>query len=285
MFTCKVENLKGDVLELTNNDERYQVISVGGTNPPTAIINLSKIAMIDGSKFNSSQLSERNLVIQIKLNGDVEANRIALYSFFRSKEWCRIHYANGARSVYIDGYVESIEVSPFSKIEIMQISIICPNPYFKDEKGISVDFKKVTEAFEFPFAIEESGVEFSTIQNAEALTITNSSERETGLIIKIDFTNSCNKIRIRKLSSSEIFTLNYSFLAYDRVIIDTNKGSKSIKLIRNAVTTNLFTAMASGSSFFQLELGDNIFDYSVDDGEHDDRATVEFTYNFLYGGI
>lgn len=285
MFTCKVENLKGEILELTNNDDKYQVISVGGTNPPSAIINLSKIAMIDGSKFNSSQLSERNIVITLRINGDVEANRIALYPFFRSKEWCRIHYANETRKVYIDGYVETIEFTPFAKSETVQISIICPNPYFKDEAHQSDTFKKVIEQFEFPFAIGEVGVVFSTINAEEGLVINNSSERETGLTIQIDFNNTCNKLLIRKLSSGERFTLNYNFLAYDRVIIDTNKGSKSIKLIRNAVTTNLFTAMASGSSFFQLELGDNIFDYSVDDGEHNDRADVIFKYNFLYGGI
>lgn len=285
MFTCKVENSKGEILELTHNDERYQIISVGGTNPPHAIVNLSKIAMIDGSKYNSSQLSERNIVIMVKLNGDVEANRIALYAFFRSKEWCRIHYANGTRSVYIDGYVESIEVNPFSKAETVQISIICPNPYFKDEQRMTQTFKKVIEQFEFPFAIAEEGISFSLISNETALIINNSSERETGLTIEINIADTCNRILIRKLSTGERFTLNYQFAAYDKVIIDTNKGSKSIKLIRNAVTTNIFTAMVSGSSFFQLELGDNVFDYSVDNGTHDERAEVYFKYNFLYGGI
>lgn len=285
MFTLKVENSKGEILELTHNDDKYQIISVGGTNPPKALINLSKIAMIDGSKFNSSQLGERNIVIKMRLNGDVEANRIALYSFFRSKEWCRIHYANGARSVYIDGYVESIEVNPFSRSEIMQISIICPNPYFRDEQRMTDTFKKVVEQFEFPFAIAKEGIPFSYINNETALIINNSSERETGMTIDINFIASCNKILIRKLSTGERFTLNHSFLAYDRVLIDTNKGSKSIKLIRNAAESNLFTAMAAGSVFFQLELGDNIFDYSIDDGEHNERAEVQFKYNFLYGGI
>lgn len=285
MFTCKVENLKGEILELTEHENKYQVVSVEGTNPPSAIINLSKIAMIDGSKFNSSQLNTRNIVIQIKLNGDVEKNRITLYSFFRSKEWLRFYYANDTRSVYIDGYVETIEVTPFSKSETMQISIICPNPYFQDINEQNIQFEKVIDAFYFPFSIEESGIPFSIINNTDALIINNSSERETGMTIQINLNDDCNKILIRKLSNGETFQLDYTFAQYDQIEINTNKGSKSIKLIRNAQSINLFTSMANGSSFFQLDLGDNIFDYSIDDGIHDDRAEIIFKYNFNYGGV
>lgn len=285
MFTCKVENHNGEILELTNHESEYQVVSVEGTNPPSAIVNLSKIAMIDGSKFNSSQLNVRNIVISIRLNGSVESNRIRLYSFFRSKEWCKIYYSNDSRKVTIEGYVESIEFTPFSKSEIIQISIVCPNPYFRDAQTLINDFKKVLENFEFPFAIEEEGIPFSTIENQTSLLITNLSERETGLIIRCKFNNSCNSILIRKLNTGETMTISRSFEAYDELVINTNKGSKSITLIRNAVKINAFPSMVSGSKFFELDLGENSFDYSVDSGTHNDRVEIQFEYNFVYGGV
>lgn len=285
MFTCKVENNKGEILELTHNESNYQVVSVTGTNPPSALINLSKIAMIDGSRFNSSQLNERNMVITIRLNGEVEANRIRLYSFFRSKEKCKIYYANASRSVYIEGYVETIEFSPFSMSEIVQISIICPDPYFKDSQVMIDDFKKVADNFEFPFAIELAGIPFSSIESDVSHTIVNVSERETGLIIKVKFNDDCDTILIRKLNTGETIQVNYQFEAYDELIVNTNKGNKSVTLMRNAFPTNIFSSLTTSSKFFQLDLGENVFDYSVDSGAHNDRAEVKFEYNFVYGGI
>ena len=71
MFTLKIENIKNTILELTQNESNYQILSVKGLNPPNAQINRSTIAGLDGSKCNSSKLEERNIVITLKLNGDI----------------------------------------------------------------------------------------------------------------------------------------------------------------------------------------------------------------------
>ena len=47
MFTLKVENTRGAVLELTDNEENYQVTEVSGLNPPNANINMYLIARAD----------------------------------------------------------------------------------------------------------------------------------------------------------------------------------------------------------------------------------------------
>ena len=53
MFTLKVENIKGAVLELTDNEEDYQIANIEGITPPNANINTSTYANGDGSAFNS----------------------------------------------------------------------------------------------------------------------------------------------------------------------------------------------------------------------------------------
>lgn len=286
MFVCKVENTRNQILTLTQNEENYQIINIMGLTPPSAQINTSKIAGQDGSKFNSSTLNERNIVITVKLNGDVEHNRINLYSFFRNKEWCKFYYKNGTRNVYIEGYVESLDGDLFTDNETMQISILCPNPYFKDIEEIIDDISKALAAFEFPFAIDEGDpIPISTIDTSRITNVYNNSESETGLIIEIDLLNSANKIQINNIITGEIFVLNYAFLENDKIIIDTNKGNKSVSLVRNAVTTNLFTAMRKGSSFFQLNIGDNFFSYLVDEGTNDDAIHIVFKHYTLYGGV
>ena len=49
MFTLKVENAKGSTLELTDNEENYQVTDISGLNPPNANINTLEIK--NGAKF------------------------------------------------------------------------------------------------------------------------------------------------------------------------------------------------------------------------------------------
>lgn len=286
MFVCKVENTKNKILELTQNESEYQVVSIEGLNPPNAQINTSKIAGLDGSKFNSSSLNERNLVITIKLNGNIEQNRINFYSFFRSKEWIKFYYKNDSREVYIEGYVESVACGLFTNNETMQISILCPNPYFKGMDEIIDDISKSIAAFEFPFAIDVTDpIEFSTIDTSKITRVDNDSESETGVIIDIDVLGNCNKIQLNNISTGEIFTLNYEFLESDKITIDTNKGSKSVSLIRNATKINLFGALVKNSTFFQLNIGDNYFSYLVDNGTNEDAIHILFKHYTVYGGV
>lgn len=286
MFTCKIENTKHNFLELTQIEDIYQVISITGLTPPNAQINTSKIAGLDGSQYNSSTLNERNIVITIKINGDVERNRINLYSFFRNKEWCKFYYKNGTRDVYIEGYVESLEGDLFTNNETMQISILCPNPYFKDMQEIIDDISKALAAFEFPFSINETEpIPISTIDVSRITNVFNNSESETGIIIEIDVLSNINKIQLNNITTGETFTINSNFLANDKITIDTNKGSKKVYLTRNGETSNLFTSILRGSTFFKLDIGDNFFSYLVDNGVNDDAIHILFKHYTLYGGV
>lgn len=288
MFECKIENTKNNVLKLTQNESDFQVYDIQGLNPPKAQINVSKVAGMDGSKFNSSKLAERNIVIYIKLNGNVEANRIYLYSFFNTKEWCRFYYKNGARSVYIEGFVETVEVTSFTNNEVMQVSILCPSPYFKAASEIIDDVSKAIAKFKFPFSINVNNpIVFSTIDNTRITDVYNNSETESGVIIEVDVRGTVNSLQIKNTQTGEKITLNYEFIKHDKIIINTNKGDKSIKLIRNGVESNIFTSIQKGSTFFQLSIGDNYFSYIVNGSATDDNDLIHIVFKHftLYRGV
>lgn len=285
MFECKIENTKNKILTLTQNESNFQIIKIIGLDPPDAQINTSKIANLPGTKFNSSTLNDREIVITIKLRGNIEKNRLLLYSFFRVGEWCKFYYKNGSRNVYIEGCCRKPECDIFTKNEIMQVSILCPNPYFKGMEEIINDISKSLAAFEFPFSIDSIGIEFSTIDTSKITNVYNNSESETGVIIEIELLNAVSKIQINNTVTGEIFCLNYNFIENDKIIIDTNKGKKSIKLFRNGIEYNLFSAIKKGSVFFQLNIGDNFFSYLVDDGSNDDAIHIIFKHYSIYGGV
>lgn len=264
MFAAKIQNATGDVLTLTGKEPKYQLINIEGLNPPAAQINTSTIVGMDGAVFNSSKLQTRNLVLTVKINGDVEVNRLRLYSYFRTKEWCKFYYTNDSLEVTIDGYVDSVECNLFTNSETAQISIICPYPYFRSIAEITQDFSNVQKKFVFPFSINiGEPVVISVIGDAGTAKIYNSSESETGFVMYINFLDTASSIEIINTFTGDDFKLTYSFLADDTVIVDTNKGRKSVSLIRAGAVTNLFAALQTGSTFLQLLPGMNTFNYRV----------------------
>lgn len=288
MFTLKVQNTTGDILLLTTNESDYQVIDIDGLNPPKAVINSSTIAGMDGSKFKSSKLLERNIVISIKLNGNVEQNRIKLYRYFRTKQWCKIFYKNETRDVYIEGYVENIDCDLFTNKEIMQISIICQNPYFKNLEEIINDISKVLNNFEFPFAFgdgidTDEPIEFSTYEYEKISNVFNESEVDTGVVIEMSFTGEAKDPKIINVLSGEMFQILGTYNVGDVIIIDTNKGNKHVHLISNATTYNLFNQIVFGSTWFQLKIGNNYFSYAATRG--DAFINIIYKHHNLYEGV
>lgn len=286
MFVLKVENNNGHVLRLTQNEEEYQVIGIDGLNPPVSQINTSTISGVDGASFNSSKLQTRNIVITVKINGDIEKNRIRLYKYFRNKQYCKIYFQNGTRNVYIEGYVEALEVSQFTNDERAQISIICPNPYFKDMETIVQNISKIVKRFTFPFSInEDEPIPFSELELEKVTNVINDSESETGLIINAKFIGRVNKLEIRNVDNGQSFVINYQFIKDDKLVVNCNKGSKSIILTREAVEYNLIPYMQKGSVFFQLGIGDNNFSFLADEGIDDMLVDINFKYYKAYTGV
>lgn len=286
MFSLKVENAKGAILELTNDETNFQVTNVEGLNPPNATINTSDFANGDGSAFNSSKIPNREIVITVYINGDVQTNRLTLYQYFRNKNWCKIYYTDDQRDVYIEGYVQAFEAPIFTQKQVAQISILCPDPYFKDIETIVQSISKALKKFTFPFSINiGEPIAFSEIELEKITNVINESESETGLIVKVTFMGRVDKLEIRNIDNGQNFIIDYNFMANDKLVINCNRGSKSVILTRDAVEYNLIPYVRSGSTFFQLGIGDNNFSFLADDGTSDMSVDIQFNYYKVYLGV
>ena len=288
MYTAKIQNKNGDLMILTGNEPVYQILGIQGLNPPPAQINVTTVVGLDGARYNSARLQTRNIVLTVKINGDAEQNRLRLYRYFRTKEWCTFFYRNGSVDVSIDGYVESVECDLFSNAETAQISILCPDPYFKSVSEVVADSSSVFSVFVFPFSINEGEpVIISSIdpESDGAINVYNSSESETGVILTVEFFAAASSLDVKNTATGDEIKIAYAFQAEDKVVINTNKGQKGITLIRNGVLTNIFAALQPGSSFFQLIVGNNRFEYTVDNVPDSDDAALVFRFYNLYRGV
>ena len=69
------------------------------------------------------------------------------------------------------------------------------------------------------------------------------------------------------------------------MVVNTNKGAKSITLIRGGVLSNIFSSLQQGSTFFQLVIGNNHFEYLVDGIPNTEDVSIIFRYYNLYRGV
>lgn len=287
MYKARLENSRGASITLTGREAEYQIIKIIGLNPPSAHLNMSSVAGLDGSMYNSSRLNNRNVVITVRINGSVEDNRQRLYTFCPTKEKVRFYYKNQNRDVYIDGYVESVECDLFTNSEKAQISIICPQPYFMDTEETQVDGSSVTALFTFPFSIEEDDpILISEYVVDNTIDLYNDAESEVGCLIDIDVNADISTILIQNTGTGESFKLTGTFLSGDHITINTVKGQKAVTLTREGVKSNIFSTMQKGSTFFQLAAGDNFFSYVVD-GNVSNNADIDlwFTFFKMYRGV
>lgn len=282
MFTLKIENRYGEFLDFSNNPA-YDILSIEGLSPPAAALNFSTMANFDGSRYNSGRLDNRNLVLTIKIHNPAEKNRVNLYKYFQMNRKIRLHYANNARAVFIDGYVETFENNLFTMNQTAQISIICPNPYWQAATLSEITFSQVIDQFKFPFSIAAEGMPFSTLETLNTQIIEN-GEIETGVII--EFRANTSQILNPKLinrTTNQFFGVNFDLNEGDVIRINTNRGEKSVVLIRDGIETNIINSMATGSSWLQLAAGINEISYECDEGA--ENLTVYVSTRQYFEGV
>lgn len=286
MLQVTIENHKGRQLTLTRNEAVYQVYEVDGLFPPKASISMSE-NIGDGSMITNSRISNRNIVIYIQINGDVESNRLKLYQYAQTGKKIKLYFTTTSKNVWIEGYVESVETENFSMKTVCQISVICPEPFFKDIKETINTLNTVIGNFYFPFYTEEP-IPFSTYEQVRILNLLNTGNIKSGMTIEFFANNTLiNPIIYNKVTQEYLGfgdeNRPFTMLESDRIIVTTYQNQKKATLIRNAVETNIFNSLKQGSTFLQLDSGDNEFAFSADEGI--EALEIKFKHHSYYEGI
>ena len=304
MFSLKLENDSGNIVDI-NDGAKYIVIPpVSGLNPPSAALFTSKSPNRKGSKYNGSTLDERNIVITIKILGDIEANRNALYAWVDTEQYCKVYYKNGVKNVFCEGYVQDCPIDLFTDNEVISLAIVCPDPYWRDLQEISADISSVIKQFTFPFAIEHNetvfysspnsdgteatatmnkGIPFSTLQKSNTTSILNTGA-ETGLKITIKSKAEISNLALFDTNdTTKIFRINTAINAGEVVVIDTDASPKTCKLYKTDGTTeNILRHVGANPTWFILKRGLNTFGFSLDSGSASDvEISIGYTNKYL----
>lgn len=263
MISISLKNSRNQVVMFPDDDTQFQLVSVSGLDPVQANLNLSNVVGVDGSRFISSKLTNRNIVILVQVNGDAEENRRRLYGRFPPKEKVHIIITEVNRDVYIDGIVESLSCNVFQNGMKAQISIICPDPYFKSkndatEVDAEPDWRTGTVDFTFKYDGEAPAYLKAVLQFNNYITLL----RLEGPDGKLEF--------------------NYNMTDIDRITIDCEAKTA---ILRKTDTTeiNLIPFMTADSEFIRIPVGTSHLVMTVNPNLPPFGASMR--YRPLYGGI
>lgn len=250
-----------------------QVRNIEGLDPVKASVSTSPRGSIDGVAYTGSNIPARNIVLTIHPNPDWDvwtfsSLRRLVYQYFMPKRPVRLVFeSDDIPPVEISGIVEGVSVNQFAKDLELQVSIICPDPYFT-----AVDPTVVTGQ-----AVRAGG---ATVVVPYGGTI------ESGLVVKVTYTSGSSPTSIGiQLGNPEIshFTVPATvnnILYFELSSIPMQKYVQNVN-IGTGVIDNLLSSVVQGSSWAVLEPGDNEFSVITDQGVQD----WELLFYERFGGL
>lgn len=282
MFEFKLENESGNIVDINDGVNYIVIPPVEGLNPPPASIFTSTSPNRKGGKYNGSTLNERNLIITIKILGDIEANRNALYSWVDTEQYIKVRYRNGVKNVYCEGHIQECPIDIFTDNETVTVNIICENPYWKDLQEIAAEVSHILQQFTFAFAIDSTGIPFSTIRPNSETSIYNAGA-ETGVKLTVKCSGEVkNLVIFDGQNTSRRFKLATTLQTDWIVIIDTESSPKTCKAYKpDGTILNLMKYISGAPTWLTLRRGNNIFGFTADVGSSNVTLTVGYTNKYL----
>lgn len=245
---------------------------------------LTEYAAMDGGYLEAVKIPPRTISLSFVINdrSRTEELRRELISFFSPKKEGTLTIERGGVKRKIGFYLS--ERPNFRQDNIISdrlrvdLSLICPDPYFEDVNPTTVNFMHPLPLLTFPFnSVAGVGITAGILVVTDTATLVNDGDVPVGIICDITanggtVTNpqiTMNGQYVRVIKTMEIG---------DKLSIDTNKGKKNIYF--NGESQFIFDRT---SVFFELPVGENKIVISADAGVKDAKAS--FSYSFKYLGV
>jgi Phage tail protein len=250
-----------------------QIRNVEGLGPVKAAVNTAPFGSVDGDSYVGSSVGSRNIVLTIRPNPDwhtwsMERLRRLLYIYFMPKSLTRLVFeTDEIPPVEISGIVETNEPVLFSKDGEIQVSIICPYPYFTAVNPTIL-----------------TGI--SSRDNSSPLRINYAGSIETGINVEVSRSSGASPASIAVQvgdPSVAYFRVAASVDATKYFAVNTVPGQKYTQNVAfgTGLITNLLSKIQEGSKWPTLVPDQNDFSVITDVGVQD----WKLTYFERFGGL
>lgn len=265
MFTFDYISARGTELPLAHNDS-FALVGVDGLTQTDVSLSTSTVPSIDGDSVNNAQAQPRTIVLylEVKNGKNVEDVKRLITSCIKPKQQGILRWKQNGREVKIAGVVRSVVMPRFSQKCVFQVSLHCPKPYWEDVAFLVTKISHITDLHRFPSAglyFTTEGMPFGVYDETRRKTVTNNGDVSTGMTIVIRALSAVTNPTLYNVETGQYIGVADSMVADEEITISTHKGNKTI--IKNGV--NIIDKIRAGSTFLQLEVGENRFMIDSDD--------------------
>ncbi len=257
----------------SETDEGIEIFNITGLGPPKATVAGSGGPNYDGIRATSIRTDSRHLLVTLAIRPgeDEEVTKQKIYDTFRIKQEMQIRFTTDSKTVDINGYVESVEMNQFAKVENAVISILCTDPYYRKFTQENTTILYTGTLIDYDAEVER-GCEITFTVNGSGVSPPFWIENDSGS-------------RIEEMNFNIPSTIQgYPPISGDTVVLNTNRGLKSIIFTNGWGSFNLINYLDLADPWIQLYLGNvNDFQWSVAAGQANISAKVKF-YK-LYEGV
>lgn len=245
----------------------------------------TKFVNSDGEKYENSTLDKGEIIIKYAIVAksieeymDIRDRMLKVINPKLGESTLEYRYVGKERTIkVVPDNTPSMPIKSNKKITECEIVLLAHDPYMKDiyETGeeISTWIGGMPFKFSLPFSLKKRG---STKKN-----IYNDGHVETP--VKIYFKGPAVNPKVINNTTGEFIQVIRELTADDTLIINTEFGNKTVEIVRNGVSTNAFHYIDLDSEFFNLQVGDNLIEYSSDNEIN--PQSVEIRYKNRYVGV
>ena len=211
----------------------YLVKDADGLDPVKANVSTTGYANQDGGFYQSAKTEMRNIVLTLGYRPDITSGksiqtiRREMYGIFDPKALVNLRFIDSDEApVEIDGYVESHETSIFSRDPEVQISILCPDPYFRAIKPVVLSAMNNNPIYTSYFGTAETGFLFELLVNRNF----------SGTLLRA------------YISDDNYYDIHYggALVSGDVLSISTERGNKFVRRTRGGETVSVLNGITRG---------------------------------------
>ena len=271
---CSVEKMEGfDRLEVQN------VTSQGWSQ--------------DGASLLNSYVLARDMSIVGRIKADttyqMQMLRDKLSMVFLPKREVTINHYYGGVNRIITACVEKtpkFSLTDVIRVQEYEISLLATEPYWRDETETLVPIANVIGHFHFPLIIpKDKGVYFGVKNPALIVDVYSKSSIRVGMRFEFIANGEVTNPQLFNVNTREYLKLLCTMEAGEKITVETGLTNTVIQK-KSGIEKDYIGKIdlaGGGSTFLQLEPGDNLFRYAADGGEN--FLEVRIYYYNKYPGV
>ena len=254
-------------LVVSGSNNPFTVRGIDGLGPTKATLATVALSSRDGVRVLSSKIDPRSITISLGISPDystdqsVQEVRQALDDRFGPGMPVKFYVYTSTPEVFvINGYIETMSPVLFTKDPTIQFGILCEDPFFR-----------------YPAATVRNGT------NGVNLSFVYEGNAPTGLAFLLTAGAAIPTFNLRRSTPfNKYFYYDQALLTGDKVAVNTNSGSRSVKKTTGVTTDSALKAWRTTSDWLQVLAGNNTFLLSTAGNV---AASYSLTYTAKFIGI